>query len=65
MMYLYKGGRVTFRKSTISNLPSYFISFFPLPTGVENRIKELHRDILWGGIGGEFKYHLVSWGFET
>jgi hypothetical protein len=61
MMYLSKGGRVTLIKSTLSNLPTYFMSLFPLPVGVANRIEKLQRDFLWGGIGDEFKFHLVSW----
>jgi hypothetical protein len=60
-MYLSKGERVTMIKSTLSNLPTYLLSLFPLLAGVANRIKKLHRDFLWGGIGKEFKYHLVSW----
>jgi hypothetical protein len=28
---------------------------------VVNRIEKLQRDFLWGGLGEEFKYHLVSW----
>jgi hypothetical protein len=28
---------------------------------VANRIEKLYRDFLWGGIGEEFKFHLVSW----
>jgi hypothetical protein len=60
-MYLSKGGRVTLIKSTLSNLPTYFLSLFPVPSGVASRIEKLHRDFLWGGIGDEFKYHLVSW----
>jgi hypothetical protein len=61
MMYLSIGGRITFIKSTISNMSTYFMSPFPLPTGVANSIKKIQRDFLWGGIGEEFKFHLVSW----
>jgi hypothetical protein len=60
-MYLSKGSRVTLIKSTLSNLPTYFLSLFPIPTSVANRIEKLQLDFLWGGIGDEFKYHLVSW----
>jgi hypothetical protein len=59
-MYLSKGGRVTLIKSTLSNLPTYFLSTFSIPASVANRIEKLQRDFLWGGIGEEFKYHLVS-----
>jgi hypothetical protein len=61
MMYFSKGGPITLLKSSLSNLPTYFMSLFPLSVGVANRIKKLHRDFLWGRIGEEFKYHLVSW----
>jgi len=60
-MYLSKGDRVTLIKSTLSNLPTYFLSLFPIPSSVASRIEKLHRDFLWGGLGEEFKYHLVSW----
>ena len=59
-MYLSKGGRVTLIKSTLSNLPTYLLSLFPIPSSVANRIEKLYRDFLWGGLGDDFKYHLVS-----
>ena len=40
-LYLSKGGRVTLIKSTLSNLPTYFLSLFPIPTAVANRIEKL------------------------
>ena len=59
-MYLSKGGRVTLIKSTLSNLPTYFLSLFPILAIVANRIEKLQRDFLSGGLGEEFKYHLVN-----
>jgi hypothetical protein len=56
-LYLSKGGRITLIKSTLSNLPTYFMSLFPLPTSVANRIEKLQRDFLWGGMGEEVKFH--------
>jgi hypothetical protein len=35
-MYLSKGGRVTVIKSTLSNLPTYLLSLFPIPASVAN-----------------------------
>jgi hypothetical protein len=60
-MYLSEGSRVTLIKITLSNLPTYFLSLFPIPTSVTNHIEKLHQDFLWGGLRDELKYHLVSW----
>jgi hypothetical protein len=35
-LYLSTGDRVTFIKSTLSNLPKYFLSLFPSPASVAN-----------------------------
>ena len=40
-LYLSKGGRVTLIKSTLSNLPTYFLSLFPIPASVAKRIEKL------------------------
>jgi len=37
------------------------MSLFPIPTSVSNRLEKIQRDFLWGGLGDEFKNHLVSW----
>ena len=43
-MYLSKGGRVTLIKSILSNLPTYFLSLFPIPVFVAILIEKLQRD---------------------
>ncbi|KAG7965770.1 hypothetical protein I3843_08G016900 [Carya illinoinensis] len=55
------GGRLTLIKSTLSNLPTYFLSLFPLLASIASKIEKLQRDFLWSGIGDEFKFHLVGW----
>ena len=56
-LYLSKGGRLTLLKSTLSSLPTYFLSLFTIPTHVANKIEKLQRDFLWG----DSKTHLLSW----
>ena len=56
-MYLSKSGRLTLLKSTLSNLLTYFLSLYTVPTNVANKIERLQRDFLWG----DSKTHLVGW----
>ena len=54
-LYLSKGGRLTLLKSTLSSLPTYFLSLFTIPSHVANKIEKIQRDFLWGDseeIGG-------------
>ena len=44
-------------KSTLANIPTYYMSLFKIPVKVANHIEKLQRDFLWGGVGEEFKYH--------
>ena len=60
-LYLSRGGRVTLIKSTLSSLPTYYLSLFPIPMSVAGRIEKLQKDFLWGGMEDEHKFHLVNW----
>ena len=55
------GGKVTLIKSTLSSLPTYFLSLFPIPAKVAKRVEKLQRDFLWSGIRDDRKIHLVNW----
>ncbi|RVW42464.1 putative ribonuclease H protein [Vitis vinifera] len=59
--YLSKGGRLTLLKSTLSSLPTYFLSLFVIPKKVCARLEKIQRDFLWGGGALENKPYLVSW----
>jgi hypothetical protein len=45
-MYLSKVGRLTLLKSTLSNLPTYYLSLFPIPVSVANCLDKIQRDFL-------------------
>lgn len=60
-LYLSKGGQLTLIKSTLSNIPTYYLSLFSIPLSVAQRLERLQRDFLWSGIGDEVKFHLVNW----
>jgi hypothetical protein len=60
-LYLSKGGKVTLIKSMLSNIPTYFLSLFPILAGVAQRLEKLQRDFLWCGMEEKPKYHLVKW----
>ena len=51
---------MTLIKSTLSSLPTYFLSLLPIPAGVAHRLEKIQRDFLWNGMGEETKFHLVS-----
>jgi hypothetical protein len=60
-LYLSKGGKLTLLKSTLSNLPTYFLSLVHLPAGVAARLERIQRNFLWGGMGDSHSAHLVQW----
>jgi hypothetical protein len=60
-IYLSKGGRLTLIKNTLSSIPTYFLSLFPLPAGIAKRLERIQRDFLWDSPGGENNLHLVNW----
>ena len=60
-LYLFKGGRFMLLKSTLSSLPTYFLSLFTIPKAVATRLESIQRNFLWGSSEGSFKYPLVAW----
>ena len=45
-LYLSKGGRLTLLKSTLSSLPTYFLSLFTIPKVVVARMESIQRNFL-------------------
>ena len=60
-LYLSKGGRFMLLKSTLSSLPTYFLSLFTIPKAVAARLENIQKNFLWGSAVGCFKYPLVAW----
>ncbi|PKI50016.1 hypothetical protein CRG98_029603 [Punica granatum] len=60
-MYLSKGARLTLRKTSLSYLPTYFMSIFVIPKSVVDRTEKIQRDFLWDSDENRSSFHLVSW----
>ena len=45
-LYLSKGGRLMLLKSTLSSLPTYFLSLFTIPKAVAARLESIQRNFL-------------------
>jgi hypothetical protein len=55
-----KGDQLTLIKNTLSNIPTYYLSLFPIPMSVALRLERLQQNFLWSSIGDEVKFHLVN-----
>ena len=59
--YLSKGGKLTLIQSTLSSIPTCFMSLQVIPVSLAKLIEKIQRDFLWGSNGEEFRYHLGKW----
>ena len=48
-------------KSTLSSLPTYYLSLVTIPKSVATRLESIRRNFLWESSEGSFKYPLVAW----
>ena len=55
-LYLSKCGRLTLLKSTLSSLPTYYLSLFTIPKAVAMRLECIQRNFLWGSSVECYKY---------
>ena len=60
-LYLSKGGKLMLLKSTLSSLPTYFLSLFTIPKAVATRLESIQRNFLWRSSEESFIYPLVAW----
>lgn len=58
---LSKRGRITLIKSTLSSLPTYFLSLFPIPVSVAHSPEKLQWDFVRGRVRGWFQIYLINW----
>jgi hypothetical protein len=54
----FQGGRLTLIKSTLCNLPTYYLSLFPIPASVAMTIEKIP---LWGNSEEVINFHLINW----
>ncbi|RVW79796.1 hypothetical protein CK203_047617 [Vitis vinifera] len=59
--YISKERRLTLIRSTLANLPIYFMFVLTLPRTVRLRLEQIQRDFLQGGGALERKPHLALW----
>ena len=60
-MYLSKRGRLTLLKSTLSSLPTYYLSLFTIPQLIAEKLERIRRNFLWGSSNEVFRYPLIAW----
>ncbi|XP_075104397.1 uncharacterized protein LOC142178543 [Nicotiana tabacum] len=59
--YLSKGGKEVLIKSTLSSIPTYYLSLLQAPASITDKLERLQRNFLWDAADGTRKFHLVNW----
>ncbi|XP_057249213.1 uncharacterized protein LOC130590681 [Beta vulgaris subsp. vulgaris] len=55
------GGRLTLLRASLANLPVYFMSLYPIPQGVIQKIIGIQRRFLWNGGLDKKAMALIKW----
>ena len=56
------GGRATLIKASLSSLPQYFMSLFPIPVGIADKIIKIQRQFMWCGSAEKKRFMApVAW----
>lgn len=58
--HISKGGRLTLLQVMLSNLSTYYLSFFKTPLTVALNIERLYRNFLWKGRSSQSGSHLLD-----
>ena len=45
----------------LGNLPTLYLSLFVAPVGVIDKLEEIRRKFIWGGVEDKAKINWVSW----
>ena len=59
--YLSEGGKLTLIKSTLSSMPTYFLSLVTIPKSIALRLEKLMGHFLGKGSENAAGTHLVAW----
>lgn len=55
------GGRLILIKASLSSLPLYYMSLFPIPKGIAEQIKRIQLQFFWRENNEKKSFPLVSW----
>nr|XP_016508236.1 PREDICTED: uncharacterized protein LOC107825833 [Nicotiana tabacum] len=58
--YLSKGGKEVLIKSTLSSIPTYYLSLLQAHMSITEKLERLQRNFLWDAADGTRKFHLVN-----
>lgn len=59
--HISKGSHYTLIEASLSNLPIYYLSLFPISSKVSALIDQLYSNIFWKSRKDKSSYHLLGW----
>lgn len=61
LQYLSLVDKVTLISCPLDSIPTYFMSLFPIPSKVLEKLNKIRRNFLWEGNNSSHKLHLINW----
>ena len=55
------GARLVLIRSVLMSIPVYWLSLFPIPASILDRLRKLIFSFLWGSSTNKSKFHLMNW----